>query len=1004
MADKIKFWPIRGTEVQVLAQPYYDGKIYFATDTNKIYLDVDGTKHLMGGSGSGSGITYANGTEEQIVKVSENVDDFRYTMQFAALENSSVAPQVDALILNSDGRFFRVVSVDVENSIINTVLLAVSGSGGGAVIVDPDIKISVDDSTLKTNDVLVYGKSHMVNVVATAETSRYVSLTFNFTGANGYSASYTETAISGEVFEFDLSFLPVNSNISMTVIGKADNSNMPNGVSWTVSGIKVVEMGIEKVSTTSYIPVVTSQNLMGLSLEFIPKGDSSITETLHVYIDDEEYPELQKTLGTSYYGNKTNISIPNQSHGTHIVSLDVSTTLNRQELYSDRISFEVAWAEDDNDTPIIWVGDYPELVINYENASIPFMVYNPEDVRNQRPSTVRLFKNGLQISEIEVLYNENGWEYWDISAIYEVGTNLFAIQQGITSKEFSVEVTTEGSRDLGLVHENTILLNYSSAGRSPSELKSVRNTWASTGVQKTSAIMDGFNWANNGWISPAPNEADYNNGAYLSIANGASLEIPMTSYSLNNAQDYSFEIRFRVRNVQQYSTLVTTVPTYFYKELVEGVWVEHKSETDGVTMDVIKNSNGTMEVLYDEYGSPWSNENKTIQTTNTEHGIVCKWLDPSTGNGFVIGTQEAFFQSPAKLVSVRYKEDEVINISFVVSVAEHLAYIYLNGIPSGATELPVNSQGGPEPFIVQSNLTFNSTYCDFDLYRIRVYQYGLTIPNVIHNYLSDIHSIAMYDQNQLTLATNDSQLDYNLLVKYNEEHPDAPTMPYATWKITKNDEFGRETLPYYKGDERKATINFVNPPLDRALENSEITPYFYYTHCPSFIAEGVDINVQGTSSQGYPRRNYKTKYKKATSWKFTYGPLEGQSVAEDHYFTAAGNWVGADVEAMVEGESKDAYKARMKNYVKLGKKFHMDTEKVATNKFTWKIDYMESSGMYNTGFANLMGNLQHPLYLKHPLEDINLDATDMRTSVYGFPLLTFHEYADGTYEDRKSVV
>lgn len=282
-------------------------------------------------------------------------------------------------------------------------------------------------------------------------------------------------------------------------------------------------------------------------------------------------------------------------------------------------------------------------------------------------------------------------------------------------------------------------------------------------------------------------------------------------------------------------------------------------------MDVINNSGGTMEVLYDQYGSPWANDDKTIQTTNIEHGIVCKWIDPSTQNGFVIGTQEAFFQSPAKLVSVRYKEDEVINISFVVSVAEHLAYIYLNGIPSGATELPVDAQGRPEPFIVNTNLTFNSNYCDFDLYRVRVYQYGLTIPNVIHNYLSDIHSIALYDQNQLTLATNASQLDYNLLAKYNEDHPEAPTMPYSTWKITKNDEFGRETLPYYKGDERKATITFVNPPLDRALEKGDITPYFYYTHSPSFIAEGVDINVQGTSSQGYPRRNYKTKYKKATS-------------------------------------------------------------------------------------------------------------------------------------------
>ena len=43
----------------------------------------------------------------------------------------------------------------------------------------------------------------------------------------------------------------------------------------------------------------------------------------------------------------------------------------------------------------------------------------------------------------------------------------------------------------------------------------------------------------------------------------------------------------------------------------------------------------------------------------------------------------------------------------------------------------------------------------------------------------------------------------------------------------------------------------------------------------------------------------------------------------------------------------------------------MDNDKVGTTKFTMKIDYMESSGSYNTGFANLV----HGAYTKHPLYD-----------------------------------
>ena len=55
---------------------------------------------------------------------------------------------------------------------------------------------------------------------------------------------------------------------------------------------------------------------------------------------------------------------------------------------------------------------------------------------------------------------------------------------------------------------------------------------------------------------------------------------------------------------------------------------------------------------------------------------------------------------------------------------------------------------------------------------------------------------------------------------------------------------------------------------------------------------------------------------------------------------------------------------------------------------------MESSGSYNTGFANLMGN---GLYSKHPLEYYDDDgmkgaAVGHRTSVYGFPVMVFHKH------------
>jgi len=45
----------------------------------------------------------------------------------------------------------------------------------------------------------------------------------------------------------------------------------------------------------------------------------------------------------------------------------------------------------------------------------------------------------------------------------------------------------------------------------------------------------------------------------------------------------------------------------------------------------------------------------------------------------------------------------------------------------------------------------------------------------------------------------------------------------------------------------------------------------------------------------------------------------------------------------------------------------MNNYTTGTTKFTMKIDYMESSGSYNMGFANLVKNG----YSKHPLDDYN---------------------------------
>jgi hypothetical protein len=58
-----------------------------------------------------------------------------------------------------------------------------------------------------------------------------------------------------------------------------------------------------------------------------------------------------------------------------------------------------------------------------------------------------------------------------------------------------------------------------------------------------------------------------------------------------------------------------------------------------------------------------------------------------------------------------------------------------------------------------------------------------------------------------------------------------------------------DILPFNKAnDDVICSIEFVNPALDYALRIGEIDENYYKTHAPSFTANNVSINVQGTSS------------------------------------------------------------------------------------------------------------------------------------------------------------
>ena len=987
------FQPIRGLEEKINKMDIHDGYLYFAYDTGNIYLDKNGYRYLMGGSSSG--FAWANATGNAITKASDDDGDTRYFINLDALEDDTI-PKPNSLILNSDGRFFRTVDVDVLEGIITANLIAVSGTGGGSGggTVGPTRDLNLEwNSSISRGATYIAGKQQYVIFVptTTAVGDTTCDLQFKLYSSEGELIdSYSAYSIrSGSQYKFDTSWLPIGSGLKLQVIVTSAHSEYNGGVGYVREflDLKVVEMKVKKDSTSLYLPIVQPDTLnRSLNVKYYPIADEALSLTQHVYVDDVEVISLRKSILTSNYGKSNTVQIPGQSHGVHDITIKVSSYINGEELYSEGITYQGAWAVANEETPIIWIGNYDEIIVNYETSYIEFMVYDPLAAANSSSATVILYKENVEVGQMDVMYSNNGYIKWDISTLYEIGDNNYSIACRSTKVDIYNYVTTEGSRDLGLEDEEALMLNYTTAGRSNNEVYSQKIIFKDK-KNNIPAILEKFNWKNNGWNADGIDKNGIDNGSYLNIANGAKVTLPFQSITLNSNSDYTIEMRYRIKNVQKYSTLVKTYAKYYINV---GTIQNPEKSSRSYTMNEIKQmeetEQRTIELFYDQYGSPVMDDKVTKEWEKVD-GVVCKWM--SGNNGLCIGTQEAYFASPRGVVSVRYKEDEIINISVVISKNDNLCYIYLNGILSGADSLPpADSEGA---FSINSNFVINSDYCDIDLFRFRVYQGGLSMPQVIHNYLSDIHSIVLYDQNQLT--SEPTKLSYTKLIQYNDKHPEALTMPYAVWKIISDNKKGdwQEMLPYYKGNKCVCEVTFVNPSLDKALEDGLIDEWYYYTHCPSYRAVGVDIDVQGTSSQGYPRRNYKTKFKAAApsdkhpeyGWFYTKGSLAGKRVDKGGSVIQTKNSKGEDLSTPVQRT--------------VGKKFHMDNENIGTNKFTWKIDYMESSGTYNTGYANLMGNLQHPLFTQHPLDFYNISGIDtegMRTTVYGFPVLTFHEYAN----------
>lgn len=285
----------------------------------------------------------------------------------------------------------------------------------------------------------------------------------------------------------------------------------------------------------------------------------------------------------------------------------------------------------------------------------------------------------------------------------------------------------------------------------------------------------------------------------------------------------------------------------------------------------------------------------------------------NSGIGISVQANQSTLKTKNNTLVTPFREGEQVRVTFVIegnNSPTKLILIYINGVLSGAKQYTSTDNFAQS---VAQGITIGSNFCATDIYAIRVYKSALGRQDVLNNWIAD---------------TQDREL---LLERYkrnnvfgeNGLHPDnlPEGCPYLVFYTSE------DGLPKVKGKGEQKYLNgkYVDKNREFTFTNSE-------------------VKVQGTSSSGYPRKNF----------TMTFDDKNG---------------------IILNGDRTRLFK--------------MNDDSIATNSFCFKADYASSEGANNVELVKLFNELAP----KTPPQE---DNSNVRQGIDGFPMVIFC-YHDKAY-------
>lgn len=318
-----------------------------------------------------------------------------------------------------------------------------------------------------------------------------------------------------------------------------------------------------------------------------------------------------------------------------------------------------------------------------------------------------------------------------------------------------------------------------------------------------------------------------------------------------------------------------------------------------------------------------------------ENAIICDCRN-ALGVGLLITASKAeLISSGNKKVTTRFKYGETIRIGFVIerktgTINQKMAFVYVNGVICGSTNYTA-----VENFISSTTLRIGNTQdCDIELKDIRFYSNALNMEQMLNNYMLYRDTVdemfAIYDKNNIY---EEGTSEFSI---------DALSGQLPVMLITGN-------IPELEGTTDKNKTIYVDLEYINLQDPSK-----------SFTTKGTRMRPQGTSSMGYPKKNFRIYT--------NYGDM----------FDSAGKKIE-------------------------GGKYSFKSFSQPVDCWCFKADYAESSSTHNTGVARLWNDVMKNLQLngqyvcrteaqnKAIENGYNFDVS---TTIDGFPCVMFYRLTE----------